>query len=67
MGHTEKLLFSCLGLKVTVYSRKLQCFFWDILITLTCEFRGHRAGSQLKTDQLQANIWANWAIGMKSK
>ena len=34
------------------YSRKLQCFFWDnlisSLITLTCYFRCHRAGSQLK-------------------
>ena len=26
-GHAEQLLFSCLGSKVTVYSRKLQCFF----------------------------------------
>ena len=25
--HAEQLLFSCLGSKVTVYSRKLQCFF----------------------------------------
>ena len=49
--HAEQHLFSCLGSKVTVYSRKLQCFyFWDSLIkiTLSCEFRYHRAGSQLK-------------------
>ena len=47
--HAEQLLFSCLCSKVTVYSRKLQCFFWDILIiTLTCYFTCHRAGSQLK-------------------
>ena len=26
LGHAEQLLFSCLGSKVTVYSRKLQCF-----------------------------------------
>ena len=26
--HAEQLLFSCLGSKVTVYSRKLQCFFF---------------------------------------
>ena len=24
------------------------CFFWDHISTLTCEFRSHRAGSQLK-------------------
>ena len=53
LGHAEQLMFSCLGSKVTVYSRKLQCFFWDIIIssiTLSCEFRSlsyHRAGSQL--------------------
>ena len=27
---TEQVLFSCLGSKVTVYSRKLQCFFLDL-------------------------------------
>ena len=26
------------------------CFFWDHISTLTCEFRVHRAGSQLKMD-----------------
>ena len=26
--HAEQLLFSCLRSKETVYSRKLQCFFW---------------------------------------
>ena len=54
LGHAEQLLFSCLGSKVTVYSRKLQWFFGDIisLITLPCEFRCHRAGSQLKTTLL---------------
>ena len=50
LGHAEQLLFSCLGSKVTLYSRKLQCFFWDIIssITLTCYWRVHRAGSKLK-------------------
>ena len=38
----------CLGSKVTVYSRKLQWFFWDSSITLSCESRVDRAGSQLK-------------------
>ena len=48
--HVEQVLFSCLGSKVTVSSRKLQCFFLDFsLSTLPCEFRSHRAGSQLKT------------------
>ena len=47
--HAEQLLFSCLGSKVTVYSRKLQCFFWDLILSiLTCYFRCHEAGSQLK-------------------
>ena len=45
--HAEEVLFSCLGSKVAVYSRKLQWFFFD-LRTLTCEFWVHRAGSQLK-------------------
>ena len=50
--HAEQVLFSSLCSKVTVYCRKLQCFFFDILlITLTCYFRCHRAGSQLK------NVW----------
>ena len=50
--HAEQLLFSSLCSKVAVYSRKMQWFFFDILIiliTLTCYFRCHRAGSQLKT------------------
>ena len=49
--HAEQLLFSCLGSKVTVYRRKLQCFFFDHHhhSTLSCDIRVHRAGSQLKT------------------
>ena len=49
--HAEQLLFSSLCSKVAVYSQKMQWFFFDILIiliTLTCYFRCHRAGSQLK-------------------
>ena len=49
--HAEQVLFSCqtLGSKVTVYSRKLQCFFLDLLLTtLSSDIRVHRAGSQLK-------------------
>ena len=50
LGHAEQVLFSCLGSKVTVYSRKLQWFFFDILIhTRSTDIRVHRAGSQLKT------------------
>ena len=44
--------FCFLRSKETVYSRKLQYFFWDLLsssITLSCDFRVHRAGSQQKT------------------
>jgi len=49
-GHAEQLLFSCLGSKFTVYSRKLQRFFDSHSShTLSCEFANHRAGSQLKT------------------
>ena len=48
--HAEQVLFSSLCSKVAVYRRKLQCFFLDLilLVTLTCYFRVHRAGSQLK-------------------
>ena len=51
--NAEQLLFSCLGSKVTVYSRKLQWFFFDrhSLTTLSCEFGSHRAGSQLKRNR----------------
>ena len=53
-GHAEQLLFSCLCSKVTVYSRKLQCFFLDHLnITLSPDIRVHRAGSQLKMSESQ--------------
>ena len=40
---------SSLCSKVAVYSRKMQWFFFYILriLTLSCEFRGHKAGSQL--------------------
>ena len=46
--HAEQVLFSSLCSKVAVYRRKLQCFFFDSTITLTCDIRVHRAGSQLK-------------------
>ena len=52
-----KLLFLCLCSKVTVYSRKLQWFFWDLSLTLPCEFRVHRAGSQLKMSECQDKSW----------
>ena len=53
--HAEQVLFSSLCSKVAVNSRKLQCFFFDIIIvvsssTLSSEIRVHRAGSQLKID-----------------
>ena len=69
--HAEQVLFSCLGSKFAAYSRKLQCFFGDLLslITLSCEFRSHRAGSQLKigtpsmytriTFQFHKSSWVN--------
>ena len=49
-GHAEQLLFSCLVSNVTVYTRKLQCFFLDLLLvsTLSTDIRVSRAGSQLK-------------------
>ena len=53
--HAEQVLFSSLCSKVAVYSRKMQWFVFDILIiiiTLTCYFRCHRAGSQLKTSKI---------------
>ena len=46
--HAEQFLFSCLCSKLTVYRRKLQWIFWDLILTLPCYFRCHRAGSQLK-------------------
>ena len=55
--YAEQLLFSCLGSKVTVY--KLVMFFWDILLTLTCEFRCHRAGCQLKTTRKKGLVLAH--------
>ena len=69
--HAEQFLFSCLGSKVTVYCRKLQCFFFDshsLLTTLPCEFGSHRAGSQLKMSECQTkagnlecmNVWMFW-------
>ena len=35
--HAKQLLFSSLCSKVTVYSRKLQCFFLDSHSTLSCD------------------------------
>ena len=54
--HAGQLLFSCLCSKVTVYSRKLKCFFFDIISrssTLSTDIRVHRAGSQLKMPECQ--------------
>ena len=45
------MLFSCLGSKVTVYSRKLQWFFAS-----SCEFKVHRAGSQLKSSATLSKV-----------
>ena len=47
---TEQLLFSCLGSKVTVFSRKLQWFF-------STDIRVHRAGSQLKNVRKSDRRW----------
>ena len=47
-GHAEKLLFSCLGSKVTVYRWKCQCFFGTSTSTHP-DIRVHGAGSQLKS------------------
>ena len=44
----EPLLFSSLSWKVTVYCRQWQCLFFDSIHTISCKFRVHRAGSQLK-------------------
>ena len=48
--HAEQLLFSCLCSKVSIYRWKWQCGFLDRsrTSTLSCEFRVHWAGSQLK-------------------
>ena len=46
--HAEQVLFSCLCSKLAVYSRKLQCIFWDLHSTRSTDIRVHRAGSQLK-------------------
>ena len=61
--HAEQVLFSCLGSKVAVYSRKLQCFFFDTLTTLPCYFRDHRAGSQLKIISIAAPQTLPWWWG----
>ena len=45
--HAEQLLFSCLCLKVTVIDENANAFFYHSLISLSCEFGVHRAGSQL--------------------
>ena len=71
--HAEQVLFSSLCSKVAVYRRKLQCFFFDTLstststITLTCEFRVHRAGSQLKTIAIFGYKQRLLSIEMKTK
>ena len=51
--HAEQLLFSCLCSKVTVYGRKLQCFFLTSTSTSSREFGVHGAGSQLKMSERQ--------------
>ena len=45
--HAEQVLFSCLCSKVTVLGKNCNEVFFD-LITLSCYFAVHRAGSQLK-------------------
>ena len=53
LGHAEKLLFSCLCSKLTVYSWKLQWFFLTSSSCSACELRVHRAGSQLNMSESQ--------------
>ena len=64
LGHAEQLLFSGLCSKVTVYSQKLQCFFY--IIHLILWVRVHRACSQLK---ITIAIYKQWllTIDMKTK
>ena len=75
-GHAEQLLFSCLGSKVTVYSRKLQCFFltswffidktfhlcffWDHISTRSINITVHRAVSQLKKISICWLVLKEW-------
>ena len=56
--HAEQVLFSCLGSKVAVYSRKLQWFFWTS--SSSREFWVHRAGSQLKIQS--HTLWISHSI-----
>ena len=48
------------------YSRKLQCIFWDLLVTLSCDFRVHRAGSQLKKVHIGPNFGSRSTWPVKS-
>ena len=51
-GHAEQM-FLCLCSNLTVYRRKWQCFFY----TLSCEFRVHRAGSQVIIGIVQVSVF----------
>ena len=55
--HAEQVLFSSLCWKLTVYCWKLQWFFFDHIITLSCDSWVHRAGSQLK---IPCSTWAGY-------
>ena len=49
----NKFLFLCPCSNLTVYRRKLQCFFYN----LSCEFRVHRAGSQVIIGIVQVSVF----------
>ena len=51
-GHAEQM-FLCLCSNLTVYRRKWQWFFY----TLSCEFRVHRAGSQVIIGIVQVSVF----------
>ena len=51
-GHAEQM-FLCLCSNQTVYRRKWQWFFY----TLSCEFRVHRAGSQVIIGIVQVSVF----------
>ena len=64
-------MFSSLCSKFAIYRLKMQCFFFDLVVTtLSCDFRVHRAGSQLKMSECQTkagnlecmNVWMFWTI-----
>ena len=60
--HAEQVLFSFLCSEVTIYRWKWQCVFLDFRSsTLSCEFRVHWAGSQLKSQKkLGTTFGSTW-------